>query len=202
MKKFRFITKKFYLIMVLVLSLSLSACVQSENAKTSKNNSQELDNSKKNPEKEDSNGQSSNNTESEKSIELKEILEKSLKDSEAPDSYTEKLDKSNFEQFSFIPWRDGIEAILSESNININAHSLVLIKTTKDNSEEIAKSISEKANMSKWICVSAESGKVLYAKDYVLMIMSFKDTTNKISNNFTEIFGKDNTKYFEIKNKQ
>ena len=199
MKKFRFIMKKFCLIMVVVLSISLSACAQSKNAKPGKNNSQEIDNSKKTPEKEDSNGESSDNTQSEKQMELKEILEKSLKDSKSPDSYTEKLDKSNFEEFSFISWQEGMEAILSESNINVDAHSVVLIKTTKNNSEEIAKSISEKADMSKWICVSAESGKVLYTKDYVLMIMSSKDTADKISNNFTEIFGKDNTKYFEIK---
>lgn len=120
---------------------------------------------------------------------IKNTMNEIVKDVNMVSAENMELNKQNFEEFSFIPWKEGIEAIVSEGLISTNAHSMVLIKTSKKDGEKIAKEIASKANPRKWICVGSETAKVLYTDDYVFLVMTFKDTYNSVAENFKKVAG-------------
>lgn len=128
-----------------------------------------------------------------------DVMNKITKGAKIPSADLIQLKKSNFKDYSFIPWMDGIEAVASESNISASAHSMVLIRTKNGNGAKIAKLLADKADAKKWICVEAEVAKVLYTDDYVLMAMTFKDAFNKVASNFENLVGKDQVKSMNIK---
>lgn len=132
---------------------------------------------------------------------LGEILDTLCKETKAPAYDLIDLDKKSFELYSFIPWVEGIEATVSEGLISTSAHSIVLIRVNGADSAKIAGDIAEKADLRKWICVSAEKGKVLYTDKYVLMIMTYKKTCDDIEANFKKLMSGDEVKSFEIKDK-
>lgn len=148
----------------------------------------------KNIDSENGNSKSGN-----KDMELTDVMKDILKDVELPENEVIQLDKDTYEDYSFVKWSDGLEAVASEGIIATLPHSLVLIKTDDGDGEKIAKEISEKANLTKWICVKAELGKVLYTDNYVFMIMTFKDAYDGLKGNFEKFVGSDEVKGFDIK---
>ena len=131
-------------------------------------------------------------------IKLTELLDKICKDTKIPMSEIFELNKENFEIYSFIKWVDGIEASCSEGQISTDAHSLVLIRVNGADTKTIAEEIAAKADPRKWICVGAETSKVLYTENYVLMVMTYKDAYEGIKANFEKLMG-DEVKVIEIK---
>ena len=130
---------------------------------------------------------------------LTEALGKISKGANIPAADIFALKKSNFKDYSFISWVDGIEAACSETSISSSPHSMVLIKCKNGNGKEIAQKIAAKADLNKWLCVQAETGKVIYNDKYVLMVMTFKDAYGKIKDNFTKLVGDNNLKILDIK---
>lgn len=117
------------------------------------------------------------------------MLEKICKNVEVPASDYFALDKDNFKEYAFVAWKKGLEAACAEGKINTDTHSLVLIRTEAGESEALAKSIAQKADVRKWVCVEAEVGNVLYNDRYVLMIMSYKNSYEALKDNFEKTTG-------------
>ncbi len=67
------------------------------------------------------------------------------------------LDSEMFEAFAFIPYEEGIEAVVSEPMISSIAHSVVLVKAQDaENAERIAAAMKENCDPRKWMCVEAD----------------------------------------------
>ena len=99
------------------------------------------------------------------------------------------LEEENFEYYSFIPYIDGAEALASDALIGSIAHSVVLIRLPEGtDAADIAAQIEEKANPSKWICVTAEKVAVVHNEDTVLLVMSNEAATDAIVSNFNAIY--------------
>ncbi len=130
---------------------------------------------------------------------LTDALGKISKGANIPSADIFALNKSNFKDYSFISWVKGIEAACSETSISSSPHSMVLVKCKDGNGKEIAKKIAAKADLNKWLCVQAETGKVIYNDHYVLMVMTFKDAYGKIKDNFTKLVGDNNLQTLDIK---
>lgn len=113
-----------------------------------------------------------------------------------------ELNKSDFQEFSFIKWSGGIEAACAEGQISTSAHSLVLIKTKKGDGEKLAGDIADNADVRKWVCVQAKVGKVLYTDKHVLMIMSSEDVYQGLKKNFTSLMGTDKVNELNIKSSE
>ena len=127
------------------------------------------------------------------------ILKKICEGTEVPTNDIFDLDKSNFENYSFIPWTDGIEAACSEGQISTDAHSMVLIRVNNVDAKKTAEAIADKADARKWICVGAETGKVLYTDKYVLMVMTYSKVFEGIKSNFEKLMGTDEVNSVDIK---
>lgn len=142
-----------------------------------------------------------NNKGNNNSLELSKMMKDITRGVDVPVSSGKKVDKKDFTSYTFIPWKEGLEAYISESQINIDAHYLLLLKTN-NNSSEIAKELAKKADPRKWICVEAEVSKILYTDKYVFLIMTNKKIYDEIEKNFEKIVGKENVKYLELESKK
>lgn len=136
------------------------------------------------------------------STELEDMMKKICKTDNVPEYDIIKLDKSNFEEYSFVPWVDSIEAVVSEGVISTMPHSLVLVKVNDADAASMAKDMAKKADIAKWICVSAEEGKVLYTDKYVLLAMTYKDAFEGIKANFAKVSGSDKVNSLDINKTQ
>lgn len=132
-------------------------------------------------------------------MKLGEVMNKITEGLELPSSDIFDLDKSNFKEYGFVDWVDGIEALCSEAMVSSVAHSMVLIKTNGQDSEKLAQGIADNADVRKWICAEAQVGKVLYTADYVFMVMTFSDSYDAIKANFENIVGANQVKVLDIK---
>ncbi len=115
---------------------------------------------------------------------LDEIVEALCKDVDVPAYEIIPLDKTNFEGFAFAPYSEDYQAVAADALVNITAHSLVVIKTDKSNGLDLATEIAGKADPNKWLCVGSEVVDVAYTDNYVVLIMSYKNTADDILNNF------------------
>lgn len=211
------------LILLLVLSLSLAACGEKKGKEMPKKPGMEDDKNKggkgkdqgdKQGEKDKDQGEKGkdkgqkekpadkDNGQKEAPKDLSEILKSIQKGVDLPASQDLKLDKSNFEDYSFAKWDNTYKAVASESEIMTNAHSLVLVKTEKGKAEKLAKDIAEKADVRKWICVEAELGKVLYNDEYVLLMMTYKKSYDGLKSNFEKAIKSTDLKEIQVKSAQ
>lgn len=124
-----------------------------------------------------------------KDYSLEELVELVCDGVELPYYEVFPLTEENFEQFAFTEWRDGIEAVSADASIGSVAHSLVLIKTSNGDAEEIATEISKRADVRKWICTDAEAGIVLYTDNYIMLLMSFESNIEPLTENFKAAMG-------------
>lgn len=207
------------LILLLVLSLSLAACGEKKGKEMPKKPGMEDDKNKGEKDKDQKDKQGEKDKEGkdkdqkekpeekdkdQKEVpkDLSEIIKSIQKGVDLPASQDLKLDKSNFEEYSFAKWEDGFKAVASEGEIMTNAHSLVLVKTEKGKAEKLAKEIAEKADVRKWICVEAELGKVLYNDEYVLLMMTYKNAYEGLKSNFEKAVNSTDLKEIEVKSAQ
>lgn len=80
------------------------------------------------------------------------------------------------------------EAIASESEINVVAHSVVLLRTQEGaNAKKIAKKIEGSIDPRKWVCVEAEKCIVKSKGDLVILIMTSNENAQKIEASFNSL---------------
>ncbi|MDO5027551.1 MAG: hypothetical protein Q4E50_06945 [Tissierellia bacterium] len=171
------------LMLSLLLILSLSACGsnQANEGKEKEENKQEA------------------NVEMDKK--LTEMIEEITQGIELPDSAVYDLDDELFEAYAFTKKEEGLEGVASEAQISTLAHSLVLIRSKDPNTEELAKNLSENANTRKWICVEAETGKVLYGDNYVFLVMTNEASYEGLKANFEKVTGIKEAKVLNVEAK-
>ncbi|WP_053942494.1 hypothetical protein [Kallipyga gabonensis] len=173
----------------LMLSFSLVACQPQVNGPT--------------PEKPGTSSEASSSeapsTKPQNGEKLTDLIGKIVEGAELPPADTIDFDAKNFEDYSFIPWRDGIEAVGSEGSTSSAAHSLVLVRSKEGKAEDLAKEMADKVDAQKWICVQPEVAKVLYTKNYVLMAMTFEKTYNTVKENFQKMVDGETVQELDIK---
>lgn len=80
--------------------------------------------------------------------------------------------------------------VVSEPMVSAQAYSCVLAKVkSKVNANEIAKSMSEKIDTRKWICVSAEKLYATNSGDVVCLVMSSEELAKPVYDKFKELAG-------------
>lgn len=204
--------KKIAILMCAVMSVTLFACGSKNDSKSSTNmpsasaSQSKSITSNTGSSKNGSNISSTDNSKGSSSsigtdisgMKLTELLSKICEGTNAPANDVFDLDKESFEGYSFIKWVDGIEAACSEGQITTDAHSLVLIKANGADTKAMAEAIAKKADPRKWICVGAETGKVLYTDKYVLMIMTYERAFDGIKTNFEKLMGENEVKVIDM----
>ncbi len=123
-------------------------------------------------------------------MELSEVFADIMTDVEdLPEIIDIAISDENFENFLFIPPIEGAEVLASEGQINIVAHSAVLLRVPEGtDAQAVAAEIKENANPRKWICVEAEKTIVKAHGNTVLLVMSFSDTADAIAANFDALW--------------
>ncbi len=95
------------------------------------------------------------------------------------------LDPENFEFFTFAPYVEGAQGLVSEPMMGSFAHSVVLVRLPEGaDVQGFANQVKANADPRKWICVEAEEVKVSTKGNLVLLVMSSSDNVGIISSNF------------------
>ena len=123
---------------------------------------------------------------------LEELMTKvysTLKEDETPMMLTNiEVTQKNAEMYLGSANIEFEEALASESATGSIAHSVVLLRV-KDNTdvEKVKEKIKNSINPRKWICVEAEKVKVESKGNLILIVMSSKATTDKITTEFNNL---------------
>lgn len=97
------------------------------------------------------------------------------------------LSADDFEFFSFMPYEEGIEAVVSEPMIGSIAHSVVLVKCPDETAaNRFASSMKENANPRKWVCVEADIVEGVTNGNLAMLLMTTTEggLSETILNNF------------------
>lgn len=98
------------------------------------------------------------------------------------------LSAENSEYYVGVPYSSYKEGLASDAAIGSIAHSVCLLRAADaDKAASLAKSVKEKANPRKWVCVEAEKVIVKQKGNLVLLIMTSADKADKISTNFDNL---------------
>jgi len=131
---------------------------------------------------------------SEKNVEgsLEEIMDKvyaSVPEDQRPMMLTNiEITDENVEMYLGTSDIDFKEALASESATGSIAHSVVLIRVNDDaDVEAIKEKIEDNVDPRKWICVEAEEVEVESKGNLIILIMSSKDTAEKIESEFKNL---------------
>ncbi len=96
-----------------------------------------------------------------------------------------ELDKENFSFYTFADYVEGAEGYVSEPMMGSFAHSVVLVRLPEGTDvSAFASKVKANADPRKWICVEAETVEVRTKGNLVLLVMSSKETANKIVSKF------------------
>ena len=102
-----------------------------------------------------------------------------------PKSWSQMLDSSNFEFSTFIPYKEGYQAINGDAMVGSIAHSVVIVQVPDgEDAAQVAADMEENANPSKWICVTAESVQSASNGNYAILVMSTQAIADAIIANF------------------
>lgn len=118
---------------------------------------------------------------------LETIVEELCEDIDVPAYETIRLDETNFESYSFIPYDDSLSAVAADALVNITPHSLVVIHSDGGNGEELAEQVLKNADPNKWLCVRSEDVQVAHTDHYIVLIMSDASIANAVVANFQSI---------------
>ncbi len=115
-------------------------------------------------------------------------LYKGIPEENMPMVMNTTLSSENSEYYVGVPFSSYTEGLASDSAIGSIAHSVCLLRAAdSDAAALLAKSVKEKANPRKWVCVEAEKVIVKQKGDLVLLIMTSADKADKISSNFDNL---------------
>lgn len=132
-----------------------------------------------------------------KKMTVKEFLTYLCKGISLPPQDMISLQQDNFQDYAFVDWQKGMEAVASEGQIATNAHSLVLIRCA--NAPALAKQMADRVDAQKWVCVQAEVNQVLYTDEFVLLVMSSKQVYQPLKAHFEASFAKGAVKQLDVK---
>ena len=121
-----------------------------------------------------------------KSLTLEEIVEMLCKDIDIPPYEIIRLDQTNFEYYTFLPYDDSLSAVAGDALVNVTPHSLVVIYSENGIGDMIAREVLNKADPNKWISTGSEIVYVAYTEHYVVLVMSEKDIADAVVDNFRE----------------
>ena len=128
-----------------------------------------------------------------------------LEDTLPPTLNTQIIDTNNLDvlkSFTGLTSNENIDsAVVSEPMIGSQAYSFVLVKV-KDgvNPDMIAKEMSEKVDIRKWICVQAEKLYATSVDNLAVLVMSSDEWATPVYNKVKEILGAHNEEYTKINN--
>ena len=120
-----------------------------------------------------------------------------------PALQTQVIDTADSDMVKYVTGLDNANdvdfVVASEPLMTSQAYSLVLVKVRQGvDANEIAKTMKEKINNRKWICVSAEAVYSTSCKDIVFLVMTNKETAGKMLERFKNLAGKTETEYEKI----
>ncbi len=130
------------------------------------------------------------------SEDLSKLVDKLYENEEnlLPSLQTQEVDISDDEMVKFITGLDNGKdlefVVVSEPMMSSQAYSLILAKV-KDgvNANDVVKSMHEKVDARKWICVTAEKVYATSSNDIVMVIMSSEDMAKPIYEKFKTLAG-------------
>lgn len=106
---------------------------------------------------------------------LADRLYASFNQDELPMLGSMEITSEDFEYFTFIPYADGLKAVVSEPMMGSIAHSVVLVEAgDAETAKKVAEDMKTNANPRKWICVEAE--KVLSATNGNIAMLVMSDS--------------------------
>lgn len=120
-------------------------------------------------------------------------LYEGLAEDQRPVTLSIPLDAETFEDFAFIPYQEGLEAVVNEPMIGSIAHSVVLVKCADAaTAEKVAAEMKENCNPGKWICVESDVVKTVTNKNIAMLLMTTTEggMADTILGNFEKFDGK------------
>lgn len=121
-------------------------------------------------------------------LSLKTILKKSYYKVDVPSYDVININKDNFENYFGTNDINFSEAIVSEAKMNAVAHSVGIIRLkNNENINDAIQILKESVNPRKWVCTEAESVIIESNGNVIIVIMTFSDKADKISENFKNI---------------
>ncbi len=124
------------------------------------------------------------------SMTLDEIMDAILDGVEnLPESESVELSGDKWATYAFIAPPDGAEGLASEALMSPSAHSVVLVRVPEGaDAVQVASDMEANANPNKWICVSAEKTIVSRHGNTIMLLMSYEELADAISENFDNLF--------------
>lgn len=95
-----------------------------------------------------------------------------------------RLDETNFEYYTFVPFDDSLSAAAADALVRITPHSLVVIRAENGNGSALAQIVFQNADPNKWVSTCAQTVRVVYTDRYVVLIMSETETADILTENF------------------
>ncbi len=124
------------------------------------------------------------------SMSLEEIFKYILTDVDnLPEVGNTEVNSDNYKYYLPIEPIEGADALACDSLINAIPHSAVLLRVPDGtDAEAVAKEVEQKADLRKWICVSAEKAVVKVHGNTILLVMSTTQTADEIATNFDKLW--------------
>lgn len=100
------------------------------------------------------------------------------------------LTEENFRTHTFIDYVPGARGVISQAKAGAIAHMIVLVELPEGvNALEVAADMEANNDPAVWICVAAEVVDILYAGQYVLMVMTTEQLNSpNFETNFNNLF--------------
>ncbi len=119
---------------------------------------------------------------------LEDIAKKLSDGLEMPEVENIKVEKDLYPNYIFTEYIEGSQALANEAMMSSVAHSAVILKLPEgSNVEKIRSEIEKNVDPTKWVCVSAEKVEVVNNGNYILLVMSFTDIVDTMTEKFLEI---------------
>lgn len=120
-------------------------------------------------------------------VAIADSLYDGLAEDQRPFVMSMPLTSEDFEFFTFIPYEEGLEAVVNEPMMSSIAHSIVLVKApTAEKAEEIAASMKANCDPRKWMCVEANIVEGVTNGNIAMLLMTTTEggMADTILNNF------------------
>ena len=130
---------------------------------------------------------SNDKNESAGDADLTDMVGRLCEDADVPNYEILTLDENTFENYTFIPYEDGLTAVSADALVNITPHSLVVIHSDQGEASTFAEEIYQNADPNKWLCVGSERLCVANTDHYIVLVMSEEDICDDIIDNFKDI---------------
>lgn len=181
------------LTLAMALTFTLASCTQKKDDEKNDNKNNNVVIDDKNTESENNDAEVGNVVNSDvvysnpDLLSLADGLYATFEADELPALASMEISADDFEYYAFIPYEEGLKAVVSEPMMGSIAHSVVLVEAA-DHAKAIAVSeaMKENANPRKWIRVEAEKVEVGVNGNIAVLIMS-DEKTDELMKNFKAV---------------